>query len=304
MQCVNYLHIGKIEEQIEKFNEKLQAIKMDTLTELTESGVTLSQFRNRLSALPSSNRYEHAEFLESKFPLFEKAESFAGIFVHFSTYLSFIDFSLLEDIIKHFGSAALKQRMNRYASEMREFRLNTTVKEVLPYLPHRKRKLLPDFSAMEVKLDIDIDAHTTLEDVDQWRKSFASDLLLSEFTLCLFRMEKSSLLIVWLIPSAIVPHVKEAFQKENNLSFILKHKILKLSINEESIYPFRISRITGNLSEVSCNCCTVKIFITIYFPFQADISTGPILSSPLSEALPVKGISIIKYPSSLDTRPP
>ncbi len=88
--------------------------------------------------LPSSISNENEKFVVLKYQLFEEAKSIGSIFVHLTFYLSFIDFSLLEHIIKELGSERLKRDMSCYAQDMREFKARTTISDALKYLPKPK----------------------------------------------------------------------------------------------------------------------------------------------------------------------
>ena len=168
---------------------------MDKLTnKLTDKPNTLPLLHMR------ARGNEHEQFLLQKYPLFEEAKSIESIFLHLNFYLSFIDFSLLEHIIEHFGSESLKQRMTQYSEDMRQFRMTTTISDVIPHLPQKSHSP-QGYSKLEVKANIDCKT-STLEKLDQYRKRFASEFLLSQFVLFLSDIKKSSLIVTWLTSGA------------------------------------------------------------------------------------------------------
>ena len=202
------------------------------LKEITEKQISVTDFRQTLMILPSSMTNENKDFIISKYSLFEKAESIESIFLHLNFYLSFIDFSLLEHIIEQFGSDSLKRDMSSYAEDMRQFRIKTSVSKVLNYLP-RISDAPADHSRLTVKFNVDVQT-ATLEDVDTYRKRFASDFLLSQLALSLFDLQESSLLVTWLVPAAVGAMISDQVQKKT-ASF---NNILKLSLEGECLYPF------------------------------------------------------------------
>ena len=212
---------------------------MSALQEVTDSCVSITEFRQRLMTLPSTITNEHEQFLLQKYPLFEKAESIEGIFLHLNFYLSFIDFSLLEHIIEHFGSESLKQRMKQYSEDMRQFRMTTTISEVIPHLPQKSHSP-QGYSKLEVKANIDCKT-STLEDLDQYRKRFASEFSLSKFALFLSNIKKSSLIVTWLVPSALVQSLGNRISKE--LSIFAAMNILKITLDEDHYYKQIESRL-------------------------------------------------------------
>ena len=219
---------------IQKFEKRFVDLRKAALEECTEKVVDVTKFRQTLMTLPGDITNEHEQFLMSKHCLFKTAETVEDIFLHLNFYLSFIDFSLLEHIIEYFGSDGLKQRMRQYSLDMSQFRKETTINEVIPYLP-RKSHTPPGYSKLEIKADFDIET-STLEDLDLYRKQFASEFLLSQLTLCLMDVKKSSLLVTWLIPSAIVQPLKEGFEVTDESVFLRIH-ILKLTLDGYCWFP-------------------------------------------------------------------
>ncbi len=195
----------------------------------------MTDFRRALMNLPCPITSENKDFIISKYFLFEKAESIESIFLYLNFYLSFIDFSLLEHIIEQFGSDSLKQNMIRYAEDMRQFRMYTPVSEVLDHLP-KISDAPADCSRLTVKFNYDI--HTaTLEDLETYRKRFASEFLLSQLALSLSDLQESSLLVTWLVPAAVGAMISDQVQKKSSF-FFLSNSILKLSLVGECLYPF------------------------------------------------------------------
>ena len=138
------------------------------------------------------------------------------------------------NIIEQFGSDSLKQDMSSYAEDMRQFRMNTPVSEALDHLP-RNSDTPAGYSRLTLKLDVDV--HTaTLEDVDTYRKRFASEFLLSQLALSLFDLQESSLLVTWLVPAAVGAMISDQVHK-TTASFFLSNGILKLSLEGECLYP-------------------------------------------------------------------
>ncbi len=219
---------------IKGFETRFIDLRKIALNEIAEKGVTVTDFRRTLMTLPSYMTNENKDFIISKYFLFEKAESIETIFLYLNFYLSFIDFSLLEHIIEQFGSDSLKQNMSCYAEDMRQFRIKTPVSEALDHLP-KMSDAPADYSRLTVEFDFDV--HTaTLEDLETYRKRFASEFLLSQLALSLSDLQESSLLVTWLVPAAVGAMISDQVQKKSS-SFVLSNSILKLSLEGERLYP-------------------------------------------------------------------
>ncbi len=186
-----YILLGtKTADRIKGFETRFRDLQNIALKEITEKGVTVTDFHQTLMTLPSCMKNENKDFIISKYSLFKKAESIESIFVHLNFYLSFMDFSLLEHIIEQFGSDSLKRDMSSYAEDMRQFRMYTPVSEALDHLP-KLSNAPADYSRLTVKFNYDI--HTaTLEDLEMYRKCFASEFLLSQLALSLSDLQESS----------------------------------------------------------------------------------------------------------------
>ena len=197
--------------------------------------------------LPNAIAKENEEYIIEKYSIFEHARSIEHIFLHLNFYLSFIDFSLLEHIINHFGSPGLQQKMEQYCRDMKTFRMETMVVDVIPYLSGRPE---PPPHLAKLKMKLNFDPKTcTLEDLEQHRKELGSELLLSKFALFLMGIGEGSLIVVCLIPSDIISTLKDLVQNKSP-TFFLDLRILELSVNDECLYP-NCSTPTLELASVS-----------------------------------------------------
>ncbi len=229
-----YLYLGNISSRIDHFEGRFRTLRLSTLKYLEETNSSITDIKHSLLALPLAIRNEHEKLLVVKYSLVEKAESVGGVFAIITSYLSYLDYSLLEHIIKEFGSESLKSQMKVYARDMKEFRMNTTISSIIPYLP-RRSDLQEGFAALKIKLNFDPDT-MTLEDLNEQRKQLASEFLLSDFALLMTQFRGGSLKVEWLIPKAVVSFLRQ-FVKDKPVSAIEKLQISQLSIDDEVLYP-------------------------------------------------------------------
>ncbi|XP_064395275.1 uncharacterized protein LOC135342475 [Halichondria panicea] len=198
-------------------------------TELTGKRVTVEDFRRSLACLSISIKAELENFLKGKYATFKKAESIEDIFFHLNFYLSFIDFSLLEHIIDHFGSSDLKQKMSQHSLDMVQFRKTTTVAEIFPHLSDRPE---PPPEYVKLEMEFDYDPHTfTLEDLEQTRLKLGREFSLSKYQI------SGSVVLVCILPEGMV----RADMQEQNNSF-LDLKLVRLDLNNKCLYHIDLSR--------------------------------------------------------------
>ena len=238
----------KMEKKIKDFERRFHDLQVTAASEVDSKGITIQTFRRTLTALPLNIKNEHKKFFRENCSLFEEANSIDSIFRHLNFYLSFIDFSLLEHIVKHFGSPRLQREMKIYSRDMSTFRMETVVNDVIPHLPLQSDSP-QHYSKLSLKMNFNT-ATSSLEDVDQYRKKFASEFLLSEFMLFLTGMEKGSLLLVGLIPQALVSLLTHRIQKCDPAFFSQKLRIHEVCVSGKVIYPDQPS----SLSTVSSKC--------------------------------------------------
>ena len=223
---------------MEKFQERFFDLQKAALNKIIESKISVSEFRRKLIILPCSIKEKNKKFVTEKFSLFEKAESIECIFTHISFYLSFIDFTLLEHIIKQLGSELLKEQMSHYVQDMKEFKSKTIISDALKYLPkptlEEQANPPADFSVLKTKINVDINV-ATLEKLDEYGKEFADELSLSHLAFFLFSIEECCLLVTWLIPTTLETHIYEVIQQKN-VSFFLNNSFLELSLSGKQLY--------------------------------------------------------------------
>ena len=193
--------------------------------------------------LPNVISKEHEEFLFKNYSIFMQADSVEYIFLHLNFYLSFIDFSLLMHIIQHFGSSSLQHKMKQYSLDMETFRTETPVIDIIPYLSGRPEPP-PHFTRLKMKLNFNVKT-CTLEVLEQHRRKFGSEFSLSKFVLFLVELKEGSLVEVWLIPSNIIPTLKDRVHQKSP-TFFHNLEILEFYVNEECLYPLHA------LEDVSC----------------------------------------------------
>ena len=229
-------------EQVKCFEDRFYELRTSALTDVMDKNIPVACFRQTLMNLPNAISKENEEFVIEKYSTFKEAESVEDIFLHLNFYLSFLDFSLLEHIIEHFGSFSLQCKMKQYSMDMGLFRAETSVADIIPHLSGRPEPP-PHFARLKMKLNFDPQT-CTLEYLEQHRRNFGSVCSLSKFTLFLVELQEGSLVEIWLIPLNCVPILKDLIQEKNVTRVFLHLDILELSVNNECLYPFSTPKVS------------------------------------------------------------
>ena len=135
-----------IDITIEDFESRFRALQKEILRELVESDINTLTVINSLTLLPVKLRGEYEEAIKGLglLSFFSNKESINKLFFHLNPLFSFLDYGLLEYIIKIYGSNTLIQDMTTYSSDMCMFMKKTTI---IDHLPGRT-EIPPKFSVI------------------------------------------------------------------------------------------------------------------------------------------------------------
>ena len=229
------INAGTIEQKIETFEKRFVRLRVDACMELQRQNVSLLELRTTLMTLPSGPSQQHKKFIDETYDVFKGAQEVEDMFRPLNSYLSFLNYNLLQHVIEFFGSQDLKQKMNSYCEDIKRFQKETMIADIIPYLPQTSDH--PEgYSNLNLRVNFDI-ATTSLEYLEQYRKRFAAEFLLPDFALLLADLKQSSLLIVWLVPSTVLPILKEKMEiKRKEFSFFSKFQILEICVEGDIVH--------------------------------------------------------------------
>lgn len=242
--------------------------------------VPLDQFRNTITLLPASMRDEHCKFLKENIPQICKATNINEIFCWLNLYWDYLNFSLLEYIVRVYGNAAMKE-MKEYAEEVKVFRNETPLNIFWNVQPRRHVDIPPDLKEVISKHDEDW-SNFTLEQVENFRQEFAAEYSLYKFAIVLAKIEMGSVIITWLVPSSIVTNLRDEIQGGHD-ALLRQRNILKLTVDGVSVYEAAQALPVSQPDVSSCpSCaCVLQIRVSIMLPpfvTQDQYSTLCILS--------------------------
>ena len=227
---------SKLQQKVECLEQWFENLQEQTQSELAAKKVTIEAFLKSLPKMPFSIKAEHKQYLEKNYRIFKSADSIDDIFFLLSLYISFIDYSLLEHIIKHFGSPELNDKMRQYALDMEQFRKKTTVSAIIPHLSGRPEPP-PDYIKMKIGLDFDAN-ECTLEELEQIRVELGREFSLSKYVFFLRQLNMSSIVVICLIPTEFAGRLKEHARQTSTKRFFKEIKLMNLTVDMECLYSF------------------------------------------------------------------
>ena len=188
-----------IASKIENLEDQFNSLRTRIMNELsTKPDITVQVLLNQLTGLPLSLRREYESSIAKRIPSMRTVTQVSDLFIiHLNPLTSFIDYGLIDYVIKKFGSDAIKQDMRSYCSEMVVFMKETTIKQLIGHFPGQA-EAPTNFSLIEAKIGENVSEYT-LEQLNKFRKEYCGHLRLSEIVCHLVaRLEMDG----WGAPSA------------------------------------------------------------------------------------------------------
>ena len=149
-------------DNIERLEEQFSSLETRFLSEMNaNSELSPAILVNSLTLLPIALRTEYQKFVSENLKTLEKAESIEEIFHHLNLHFTFIDYRLLEHLIKKYGSEQLKTGMSAYAGAIQVFLDETTVQQLMDHWPGQ-RDIPPHFEELIAVIDEDPSTYTCL----------------------------------------------------------------------------------------------------------------------------------------------
>ena len=215
------------------FNELHQRL----ISELIDKNITVGKLLQALTMLPIAFRKEYESSIQQMIPTLVKQRTTTELFLRLNPLFTFIDVGLLEYLVSKFCSQELKKAMKDYTVKLQVFLRETTVGEMIEYLPGDEHPQV-NYSKLRTKFSDDPKTYT-LERLNNFRRKFCSKIRLSQLIFILVSVESaSSFYAIWLIPIEIVPNLMEAVISIDKSFYEEEHIVeIKLSSNDIVLYP-------------------------------------------------------------------
>ena len=220
---------SKIETLENRFDDLRTRIRIELST---KPGITAKEVLSKLTRLPLLLELEYESSIEKRIHGMRTETHIDDLFiVHLNPLSSFIDYGLIEHLIRKLGSDDLRKDMQSYCSEMVVFMKETTIKQLIETdrFPGQT-EIPPKFSLIETKIGEDA-SKCTLEQLNRLRKRYCSEVKLSEIVFHLVAVvESDSFIVRWLIPSALVVDIVRSTRYVDQI-FYQDSKITSLTLD-------------------------------------------------------------------------
>ena len=223
-----------IDITIERFEDRFRILQNELRRQLIDSKTDTSTLLNCLTLLPIKLKKEYEMQIKELLPSCSNEQRVDRLFFHLNPLLSFIDYGLLEYIVKLFGNDGLIADMKAYSGDMQIFMKETTIKQLIDHLPGQA-DVPPKFSLIKAKIGKNA-SECTLEQLNTIRKRYCSEVKLSEIVSHLVAVvESNSFIVRWLVPSILAYDVMK-YTRNIDQSFYQECKIMSFTLDGMWLY--------------------------------------------------------------------
>ena len=179
-----------------------------------------------------SDQFKHLLFLRERKQKITKATTTDEIFDQLDDHWNYIDYALLQHLVREFGDGKLQQMMGVYVAELEQFEKKTTVKDFIAatsgyqYIPY-------DFSRAVLRLQKDA-SECTLYEIRQLKESMRKRSSLNAYTILLEGVHASSVLITLAFPIDVLGMISSAI----NSDFLKANKVMSITIDEKPLEEY------------------------------------------------------------------
>ena len=200
-----------------------------TLDIIKAKGIMVEDFKDRLINLNVRNRELHKEYLDLNIFSETSAESVKDVWLKLSDYWDFLNYTLVEHLIKKYGDRDLMDTMKAYKRNLEIFRSKTRLCDFVTFFKGITKCKEVLMKSLDVKFDKNWET-CTLQDMEGWKETLTQKLLLPSFTVNPTEISTGCVSITWAIPAMFTPSLMEKL-KTLDKSFCKEHKIMSLTFN-------------------------------------------------------------------------
>ena len=201
------------------------------LKELKQSGEKAADIIDHISLLPLPLIPECYRSTKESFDELEKQKTLTGLF-HFlnGQVWNFIDYRLMEYVISEFGSQRLKQCMEQYAIDLKEYKNHATVHKFMQFWPTRQKP--PNYDDITVKLDKDPKLYT-MRELDEFRQSLSVEFWprlsdYAKFVTYHYSHAEGCFQVTWILPPGLVTEFEAVARSPKGQAFFVQNLVLSV----------------------------------------------------------------------------
>ena len=204
-------------ERIIILKDRFEALVMNTSTYLAKKEATvprfLASFRRRVTLFTDERQLFPRAFSERNCAKILKAKSVDMVLANFSNFWSFINYQLLQKVIKKFGDSTLRTEMAAY---VRDFQWFCSITYISDY-PAWSENPPQDFSTVVARLRIEAE-HCTVAHLLEYRQKIAASADLQPTDFEPTGALPGSVILKLSLPRVLTSLFVESFNWKNNFA--------------------------------------------------------------------------------------
>ena len=175
--------VSQVRAEIDRLSDTFSDLMSDTRDEMcTRESVDpafLNRFRDRLLDLPVTKKAPHAKFFDKRLDDFLNADT-RKIFAILRRYCNYRNYAVLQEVVRNFCRAVLKQRMQEFCKSLEKFEKGTAVDIYLNAIK-ASDVLKTSFTKMTVKINKPA-SECTLHEVRKLKEAIAERASLHSYS--------------------------------------------------------------------------------------------------------------------------
>ena len=171
---------SEVKVRMDKLDERFSDLVKHAYRDLVKNqGLSVSDLRSHLDNFPSTRRHKHQEFLDIYIVRMGHDVTVDDLWSQLCSYWHFINYELLEHIIKESGCKKLKKKMENYKKDLISFKRETSLHDFVKCFPKLCSESLRLAAGSNHRLEVKIDGKIgKLIHLDRLEKGFVSTLSL------------------------------------------------------------------------------------------------------------------------------
>ena len=228
--------VAATRDRIDQLEEKYDTLLVATQKYLQQKPVDIIEFRTKVTRLPRSMKGDHQyqQYIINNLSALSTANTIDEVFVLLNFYWDYLNYHLLERIVHLYGDDKIKEMMRQFVVDMQAFRETTTL-EMFWKAHGSKHSTIPKDLTEAVFKHSNLIATSSLEEVEDYRRAYASQYALPEFVMILVQVQPGCVTTMWLIPTPIAITLRDRMQS-GEVQFLQKNHILEMKLNGTTVY--------------------------------------------------------------------
>ena len=229
-------YVDVVEMQVKKLQKDFNQIVDQTYYNIIHcKKLETDEFLAHLLSLPIEHRDIHKEFFKSLYSEIEVYKNTSSIWHRLNTYWDFLNYTLIENLVKEFGDSDLISRMQDYKKDLKEFRHKTRLCDFAKYhTEYTKQVTEGDLKEFVVKLKKYKDEYS-LEDLEKLKEDITHKFLVPSFVMTIRALGNNPLIITWSIPTLIATSLQRNLENIDIREFCKGNGIKSIHLDGKEI---------------------------------------------------------------------